>query len=757
MPYTSPVIESSRAATPGPRTSRVHVLAVVLAIAAFAACSSQDRLAEIRGQQAAGQFAVTIEPLRELLAERPDDPEVNFRYGLALGWIGQPGLAEWSLRKAMKDPDWRIQAALALGQGALAGQNFDTALEAANVVLEADPDHVAALMMRANTLAHSKMDYAQALADAERILELDPDFVDAYEPKVLALLGLERYDEAGEAIEEMGSRIDELGLGEQQHAWQCATLAIYADDSQREALANERWEGCLEKFPGEPGVVWPAIKFFDARGQYARSREVLEVAVETPEAERDYRPALAGRLRFEGRNEEAEQLLLDGTDVADANLRVAAWMDLLKHYQELGDYAKAAEAARHGVEISREIGRPAPDLLLEYADSLVLSGAYDEALAVSEEMEVEPYRDMIRARVAQQKGDPAEALRYYDSAFLLWPNNPWARYAAAGAAEDVGDFDRALEEYRFAIRIDPLATDARVQVARLLVAEGKPNEALQVVQLKADQGALDLDGELVLLDALGANGRAAMANATVASIAARQPAATAKAAAAAARGMSRAGGHAQALRLLKSAPGLDLADPANVVALRALVEISARANQLPAAMEEVERAREASPQSGEIRAVQAQGMALAGAPASEVVQAFEEAVAWSPEDAHAWLGLGQALATVDPNRAVAALERAVTLDSEVAEEAELASAELLLARGDRASAEARMAAVLDVDPYSGAAAYALAASRLDRGQADARTTELAERALRFRPEGRVEEARALVARARAAEAEAGGN
>jgi len=377
---------------------------------------------------------------------------------------------------------------------------------------------------------------------------------------------------------------------------------------------------------------------------------------------------------------------------------------------------------------------------------LVLSGKFDEALAVAEEMEVEPYRDLVRARVAQERGDPAQALQYYDSAFRLWPNNPWARYAAAGAAEDLGDFDRALEEYRYSVRIDPLATDARVQVARLLIAEGKPNEALQVIQVEADQEPHDLAGELVLLEALGADGRVGMAAAEIAALGARQPAAIGRAAAVAARAMNRVGGHAAAIRFLHAAPGLDLHRPAHADALRALVDISAQVDQLPAAMQEVADARRAAPQSGAIRAVEARAMTLAGAPASDVQAAFEQAVAWSPDDAAAWLGLGLALAPDDPERAMASFDRALMLDASLSEDVQLAAADLLLKRGDRVHAEERLAAALEVDPYSGEVAFLLATLRLERGVADARTAELAARAVRFGSPGRAAEARSLADR-----------
>jgi hypothetical protein len=42
--------------------------------------------------------------LREVLKKRPEDPEANFRYGVALIASGQHSLALWSLRKAMESP-----------------------------------------------------------------------------------------------------------------------------------------------------------------------------------------------------------------------------------------------------------------------------------------------------------------------------------------------------------------------------------------------------------------------------------------------------------------------------------------------------------------------------------------------------------------------------------------------------------------------------------------------------------------------------
>ena len=58
--------------------------------------------------------------------------------------------------------------------------------------------------------------------------------------------------------------------------------------------------------------------------------------------------------------------------------------------------------------------------------------------------------------------------------------------------------------------------------------------------------------------------------------------------------------------------------------------------------------------------------------------------------------------------------------------------ELLIVQGHRDAAEARLEALLREQPWDASAALALARLRLERGTADARTLELARRAVRFR-------------------------
>lgn len=701
---------------------------------AIAGCAPSDPLEAIRKQQAGGDFAGSLEPLRALLDERRDDAEVQYLYGRALALTGQTSLAEWSLREAMDDPEWLVPAGLQLAFGALQTGNYAIAIEATERLLEADPDNVDALLLRANAYAHSRVHPEEALADVDRILELDPDSVEAMEPRILALLALDRIDEAAGAIEELGRRIDESQQGPGVPAWHCATTALFADESGDAELARKRWAGCLERYPAHSNVVTNALAFYDARGESTRSLEILRRAQQEEPGSRAYRLALAERLRRAGENEEAESLLREATKSEVPALAVAAWIDLAKHQQAVGDYVAAARAAERAVEVARSSGDPPPQLLLEQADALLLAGELDRALAVAEEMTLAAHREMIRARVAQERGQPAEALQHFDEAFRLWPDNPWAHYYAALAAEAVGDFDRAIDAYRQSIRIAAAQTDARTRVARLHLAEGKPAEALTLLRLQMGSAPLDLDGELLSLRLLGAQtGQAEPLRRSLELFRRERPDQLGRALASAAEGARARAGPAAAVRLLRrweSEDLADLGDPRHAEALRALVRFSRGEGQGQEAEATVRAALRAHPEAPAFHEILGLSLELRGAPDDRVREAYARAVELDADNARALAGLGRLAQGGDPGEALALFDRATAAEPSDPEP-QRDAARALIAQDQLHAAEERLEALLEDHPYEGGAAAQLVELHLARGLGTDRTLELAHRAVRF--------------------------
>ena len=84
---------------PAPRSAWLVSLILLALVAPTPGCQ-RDPLERARRLQQDKKLAESAEPLREVLKERPEDPEANFRYGVALIASGQHSLALWSLRKA---------------------------------------------------------------------------------------------------------------------------------------------------------------------------------------------------------------------------------------------------------------------------------------------------------------------------------------------------------------------------------------------------------------------------------------------------------------------------------------------------------------------------------------------------------------------------------------------------------------------------------------------------------------------------------
>jgi Flp pilus assembly protein TadD len=178
----------------------VALLGALCALAAAVSCGeSDDPIGAIRELHANRRYAESLEPLRALLDENPDQPEVNLLLGEALMRTGDSSSAIWPLRRALESPDHVVEAGLLLGQAELASRTPRDVLNAVEPVLEVEPENVEALVIRAQGYLKANR-HEEALADIVRVAEIDPGNLNVLVPRVLALIELERIDEAEQAL-----------------------------------------------------------------------------------------------------------------------------------------------------------------------------------------------------------------------------------------------------------------------------------------------------------------------------------------------------------------------------------------------------------------------------------------------------------------------------------------------------------------------------------------------------------------------------
>lgn len=701
-----------------------HFLLVALVLV-MSGCDRAPGLEEIRALQDAGRYSETLEPLRELIKSSPDDPEIHFRYGVALSRTGSARLAVWSLRKAAETESWKIEANLELSRAAAQSENWQEAIEAANRVIEIEPDHAVAHLLRGESYLGDAKDPDRALEDFEFVLDLNPLSVPAMISKASALLLADRPDEAKEVLDQLENEADELTIDESSRAQICGAQAVLLQERGELEPAERRFDDCLEKFPAFASVISPAVAFFDSRGQADRATTIVEKALELAPGDQSYRRLLSERMTARGDHARAKALLEEATRVDDPAMRSEAWTDLTNYHLAREELPEAIAAFEEALALSDD---PPPISILSYADMLARAGRHEDALRESKKLDNDAYRGLIEARVELDRGHPEAALARLDQVFPVWPNNPGARYYAARAAEQLGDFGRAVEEYRQSIRSGPEQTEASLRLAKLYLNAGAGEFAWNAIGQYVMDHPSDPEGLRVLIRCVANDD-----DPNLRAIHAHFRGTAAWAAAVATRAATRAElkGPEAGLAEIAAARDVDLSKLVNAEVLRQKVLLLIAAKRSDEARQVVEAALTSHPAEASLLEIRAELLERTNAKPEDVRAAYEAALAKDPNSWLALEGLGRVHEQAgDSKRALELYDRATRAFPESPTAARRA-AELVERQGSKAEAATRLLDLLKEHPWDSGAALALARLRLADGVSDDSTLELAERAVMF--------------------------
>jgi tetratricopeptide (TPR) repeat protein len=663
------------------------VVGLLVLVAVQSGCGADDdRMAEIRALQNAGRFEDSIDGLRGVLAETPELPEANYRLGVALARTGNPSRSVWALEKASESSGFSIPANLQLASVQFGLNNFEESIRASDRVLAGDPNHREALSLNAQAHVGARQ-LEEALIDTSHLLELDPDDYPTLvvHATVLAELGRKREAEtAHERIKEISAASgdeDRAGRG-------CLAPALFAKDNLGDLeRAEELYEDCASKYLGNRFVIGHIASFFDDVGKPQRASELIERAVSEAPEDLALRFALATRLTRLGRAKEAESVLKEAVDRFGVE---AAGNQLVRHYRRQRDPQRALAVIE---EILGEAGGAGDPLRFIRADLLVDVGELDRAEELANNLEEPSYTSLILGRILLARGDAEAALAAFDEGIASWPSNAGARYLAGIAALQLGNFERAIVELRESVRVDDSATEAARILARLYFDRREYAQAIAFSAIAQQHSGPAQRAEDRKLDAraLAALGEFDRARSAIRALAA-SPGREGEAAAELAAVERMASGSAAAIAAIENLD-LDLREPANEPALRSLANDLAVVARADRAIASIDRALHARPDSASLHALM--GTTLARAYRStDARSAFERALAIDANHPEA-LGGVAALAGAggDTKRAVELFDRAAGIDPGD-EVYAYAAAQLVLAAGDRNTAEARLRAIV---------------------------------------------------------------
>jgi tetratricopeptide (TPR) repeat protein len=705
------------------------IVAPLLALALACAGSVEDRIAEVRALQDAGQFNESIEPLRQLLAKHPDQPDANYLLGVALVETGQPSLAVWPLEKAFASPDHVVPAGLMLASTFLNLEAYDDAVRIASKVLEADPKRSAALRVRAQALLAANK-RQEAVVDAKQLYDMALESKkpsDVFQAGILygtILAELGQLDEAAkvhEHLEEATASSGDPSLA----ARGCLARASFFEDNLKDLpRAEAHYRECLAKAPTDPFALHLVTTFYDKHDRPKEATVLWEAAVKQAPENLGLRQALASRYESARKMDAARKVLQEGVELVGS---AQAWISLAEFDRQVGKLDKALEEIEQA-----EKAIPGSNEQLEFlkADVLVDLNRTDEAEKIAESMKEPSFRDLMKGRVLLARGDAQGALAAFDAGLRRWPNNPGGRYLAGLAAEQIGDFDRAASELRESVRADSSATDASLVLAQLELAQGDPKEASEFAETYlTKRGGVRPEGYEVLVQAVLAQGlydAARRGTAAMAEAGFKREAALARA-----QVEQKASGPAAAAHVIQQS-GFDLTDPANEALLRSLADSLLAANQGGDALAAVRKAAAAHPDQASLQELEGVVLVRVGK-TDQGSQAFQKALTLDPKNARAKAGLAQiAYQAGDSAKALALYDEAAKLDpNDVGPE--YSAAQIALANGDKAGAKQRLEEVIRRSPGHAGARNDLAWLLTEAGQDLDRALALAKAAHKIDP------------------------
>lgn len=704
-------------------------------------CSRSDPLQEARESLEAGRFSESIEILEELISEGKEEPELLYLYGHALRVSGSPERSVWSLRRAAEHADWELQASLELAVAAMQIRAYETALAAADRILELEADHPGALAIRAESLSAGQIDPEAALVDFDRLLEIEPEDFRIHVLKAETLLRLERIDEAAEIFSGLEEQGKKANLGDAALGKLCVTHATFASEKGDLEDAEILFGDCLERFSDSGAVLSETIRFFENTGQVERAFSILEDILERSPGSIHFRIALADRLRQYREIEAAEEVLRAGLDVQNEQRVTDAYAALADHFLMIGDEAQAADLYAKAFESFPD---PTPFQILTLADLFARAGRNERALEIAQRIEDRAQRGLIEARVFLNENQPVRALGILDEVLPSWPDNPGARYYAARAAEQIGDFERAIEEYRQSIRSGPAFTDAGLRLARIHEAQGELERAWAV----AAQYYKSRNQDVAMLPFLFRLAQRMDRPARLRPLIDELSSANGWAIALAERSNSFAEqfGPEKGIELIAKNKRVQLNEPSSAAALKSFVRHLVAANRSGEAEKAIEAALSDHPDSADFQEIRG-WLHEATESQDAAVEAYQRAIEIDPQHAPSLAALGRLAAEAGQlESALAFLDRANSADPDDPDPLRLAGS--IEAEADhREEAIKRWNSLLREHPQDATTLILLAKLRVESGQATEDSIDLARRALRF---GGGEEARVLLDELRSA-------
>ncbi len=379
-------------------------------------------------------------------------------------WLGKRDLeqARKAFQKALEIHPGQVEARLGNIRVDLASGDRAKGEEQLNAFLKDHPDHIAALLLRAE-LARQQKRLDAALADFDHVLERKPN-------DLRALLGrasvhLARRDFEG--LEADLKQLDEIAPGAPIVEYLKGTSAF---QQQRFDQAEEHLQKVLSTLPNhtQSQLMLGAILY--SRGELTLADEYLTQAYGRLKNHLPTVKLLAATRIKMNQPKRAIQVLEPAVDRNGEDAQLLAMLG--NAYLRVGRFQEGSDLLARAVELAPELA----SLRTQLAFGLLAQG--DTSKAIGElESAVKLDQDLIQADVLLvlshlRNGETEAALKASKALEQRMPKNPVAHNLTGLAYLSAGDMEKARAAFEKALEVDPGFTTARINLARIAIKQG---------------------------------------------------------------------------------------------------------------------------------------------------------------------------------------------------------------------------------------------------------------------------------------------
>ena len=471
-------------------SSRMRLPMICLAVIIAGCSGGEVRKAKHveKGQTflAAGNFEKARIEFRNALQIAPNDSAVRFENGVVAEKLGNPREAGQFYQGAIDVAPDNVQARMALGRLYVLMGAPAQALETVKPSLEKHPDDAGLLAVRAAAREVLK-DRPAALADAERAVQLAPRNEDA-----VAVLGgiYQAGGQSDQAVALLDGAIRQIPASSRLRLELAEFYIQRKQDPQAEALLVD----LVRLKPAEKAHRLRLAQFYARLNRIDDAERVLREGIKALPDDRNLKTSLVDFLAQRRSREAAEKELqaFIAQKPGDYALRLA-----LAQFYEQGKEDAKAEAVYRDVIAQSGTGGPgitARDRLAELRSRHNDVAGAEQLLA--EVLATAPRDDdalFLRANLALGQRDPKTAIADLRSVLRDQPNALGVMRVLARAHLANDEPALAEETMRRAVDASPTDAGARLDLVKLLIDLGKPEQARPVVDELVRQQPTNLE------------------------------------------------------------------------------------------------------------------------------------------------------------------------------------------------------------------------------------------------------------------------